>query len=59
MANCSKAQEVCVSASDAINMVNDPSLIVVMAIPDEIEGRVAVTYWSKNNGQLPPWIVVQ
>ena len=59
MAIYSKTQEVCVSASDAINMVNDPNLIVVMAIPDESGGHVTVTYWSKNRGQLPPWIVIQ
>ena len=58
-ANYSKAQEVCVSSAEAIGMMNDPALVVVMAIPDADEDNVAVTYWSKNNGQLPPWIIVQ
>lgn len=56
MANYSRASEVSVTPSEAINMTNDPDLIVVMAIPNVEKDIVDVTYWSKNNGVLPPWI---
>ena len=53
----SKPTEVCVSSSQAISMINDPSLIVVMAIPDATEDSVDVTFWSKLDELLPPWII--
>jgi hypothetical protein len=59
MANYKRATEVSVTASDAINMTNDPNLIVVMAIPDIDAERVSVTYWSKDDGLLPSWIVAK
>ncbi|HEX7822538.1 MAG TPA: hypothetical protein VF463_18185 [Sphingobium sp.] len=57
--NYPKATEVVVSASDAINMMNDPRLVVVLATTAKSDGNTEVTYWSKDNGPLPPWITVQ
>lgn len=59
MANYSKSTEVSVSASVAIAMMNDPELVVVMAIPNEPEDRVDVTYWLKDDSMLPPWILTK
>jgi hypothetical protein len=59
VAHYNRASEIIVSSSEAITMMNDPSLVVVMSIPRPDEDRVEITYWSKDNGQLPPWIIVQ
>lgn len=59
MAQYNRATEVSVSASEAISMMNDPSVVVVMAIPDVNEDLVEVTYWSMDDGPLPPWIIVK
>ena len=55
----SRPNEVIVSASEAIAMMQDDSLIVIMAIPDASEELVDVMYWSKDDGAIPPWIVVK
>jgi len=59
VAQYNRATEVSVSASEAISMMNDPSVVVVMAIPDVNEDLVEVTYWSMDDGPLPPWIIVK
>ena len=38
-------------------MKNDHTVIVVMALPTADEGMFSVTYLSKEDGELPSWIV--
>lgn len=57
--NYSKPNEVVTSKAEAFAMVEDTSLIVVMAIPTGIEDKVSVTYWRKDDELLPPWIITQ
>ena len=53
-----KPEEVTVSPEEAKRMMEDPSLIVIVAFETPWTGanESVVTYWRKDRGMLPPWI---
>ena len=52
-----KPFEILASWKDVQAMMCDHTLIVVMALPTGSEGNFNVTYWSKENGEIPSWII--
>lgn len=52
-----KPQDVLASWEDVQAMMNDHTMIVVMAIPSNIEGMLNVTFLSREDRDLPPWII--
>jgi hypothetical protein len=54
-----KPSEVLVSWDDFQAMKRDRTMIVVMALPADVKGMFYVTFWSKEDGELPSWIIDQ
>lgn len=52
-----KPQDVVASWEDVQAMMNDHTMIVVMAIPASVEGMFSVTFLSREDRNLPPWII--
>lgn len=52
-----KPQDVLASWEDVQAMMNDHTMIVVMAIPSSIEGMLNVTFLSREDRDLTPWII--
>lgn len=52
-----KPQDVVASWEDVRAMMNDHTMIVVMAIPASVEGMFSVTFLSREDRDLPPWII--
>jgi len=52
-----KPQEVIVEWDDVKAMTDDHTMIVVMAIPAPVENMFSVTFFSREDGDLPPWII--
>ena len=52
-----KPSEVLVSWEDFQAMKRDHTMIVVMALPAGVEGMFYVTFWSKENSEVPSWII--
>jgi len=52
-----KPQEIVADWDDVKAMTDDHTMIVVMAIPTEIDGLFDVTFFSREGRELPPWIV--
>lgn len=50
-----KPSEVRVTQSDAEHMMQDESIVVLLATEDDT-GMMTVTYWPNDREQLPPWI---
>jgi hypothetical protein len=60
MSTCSypTTENVTVSVSEAEKMMSDSSLIVILATPAlDKPDSMNVSYWAKERGVPPPWIV--
>lgn len=52
-----KPTEVLASWEEFQAMRRDHTLVVVMALPASVEGMFCVTFWSKEDCELPSWII--
>lgn len=51
-----KGEVVAVSKVEAMEMMLDPNIIVIMAEGYPKSEPVTVTYWRNERGMLPPWL---
>jgi hypothetical protein len=52
-----KPQDVIVDWEVVQAMKNDHTMIVVMALPTSVNGMFSVTFLSREDRDLPPWII--